>query len=91
MADINGVSSYRNTLTMPKAAPYGGGGGPDIDSTVTVKTGTSANQADLMGGVQFTIAASGNATKDLRKRRRGAAGREGRFQCVCRPHQRHDR
>ena len=66
MADINGVSSYRNTLTMPKAAPYGGGGGPDIDSTVTVKTGTSANQADLMGGVQFTIAASGNATKDLR-------------------------
>jgi hypothetical protein len=65
MANVRGISRYQLELGQPKDAPFKGAAGPGIDAVVSVAPGTSANQADLMGGTTFTIAASGNADKSL--------------------------
>lgn len=65
MATVIGTSHYKLSVKSPRSAPYPGSDGPEIDSVISVQTGTSANQANLLGGVEFTIAASGTATKDL--------------------------
>ncbi len=66
MATTIGTSSYRLSVKSPRSSPFTGSDGPAVDSVVPISTGTGANQANLIGVHEFTVAASGNTDIDLR-------------------------